>query len=267
MSTSAVPLRPRTLIAIAVTSIAGLVAFGWPLIAAPSSSAVAHAGDAPWIFALFVPLLIVVMLAELSDGALNAKSVAMLGVLSAVITAIRPLGGGVAGLEPMWAVLILGGRALGPGFGFCLGSISMFSSALITGGVGPWLPFQMLGAAWVGLGAGLLPAASGKKEILLCRAYGAVACLGYGLLLNLWFWPFTAGLARQLAYVPGAPISENLLAWLRFDVVTSLGFDVPRAILTVMLIVIAGRPVLLVLRRMARKAAFGTTVSIAQVTH
>ncbi len=267
MSTSAVPLRPRTLIAIAVTSIAGLVAFGWPLIAAPSSSAVAHAGDAPWIFALFVPLLIVVMLAELSDGALNAKSVAMLGVLSAVITAIRPLGGGVAGLEPMWAVLILGGRALGPGFGFCLGSISMFSSALITGGVGPWLPFQMLGAAWVGLGAGLLPAASGKKEILLCSAYGAVACLGYGLLLNLWFWPFTAGLARQLAYVPGAPISGNLLAWLRFDVVTSLGFDVPRAILTVMLIVIAGRPVLLVLRRMARKAAFGTTVSIAQVTH
>ena len=28
-------------------------------------------------------------------------------------------------------------RALGPGFGFCLGSIGMFASALVTGGVGP----------------------------------------------------------------------------------------------------------------------------------
>ena len=41
------------------------------------------------------------------------------------------------------------------------------TSALVTGGVGPWLPFQMLGAAWVGLGAGLLPPAKGRAEIVL----------------------------------------------------------------------------------------------------
>ncbi|HOQ54433.1 MAG TPA: helix-turn-helix domain-containing protein, partial [Micropruina sp.] len=47
----------------------------------------------------------------------------------------------------------------------------------------------------------------------------------------------------------GAPAAENLQAWLRFDVATSLGFDIPRAVLTVALVVVAGRVVLVALRR------------------
>ncbi|MDQ5974758.1 MAG: energy-coupling factor transport system substrate-specific component, partial [Actinomycetota bacterium] len=151
----AVRLGRQSRIAIALASAVGLIAFAWPLLASPGSSAVAHADDAPLLFALVVPVLLVVVLAQVSDGGMDAKSIAMLGVLAAVIAALRPLGGGTAGLEPIWVVLILGGRALGPGFGFCLGAISLFASALLTGGVGPWLPFQMLAAAWVGLGAGL----------------------------------------------------------------------------------------------------------------
>lgn len=256
----AVRLGHRSRAAILLASVIGLVAFAWPLIAAPGSSAVAHAGDAPIVFAIVVPVLLLVVLAQVSDGGMDAKAVAMLGVLAAVIAALRPLGGGTAGLEPIWVVLILGGRALGPGFGFCLGAISLFASALLTGGVGPWLPFQMLAAAWVGFGAGLLPRASGRRELLLLASYGAVACVAYGFLLNLWFWPFTAGLPEQLAFVAGAPLEENLLAWLRFCLITSLGYDIPRAILTVVLILVAGRPVLLALRRMSRKAAFEAPV-------
>ena len=41
-------------------------------------------------------------------------------------------------------LLILAGRVFGPGFGFVLGVTSLFASALMTAGVGPWLPFQML---------------------------------------------------------------------------------------------------------------------------
>ncbi len=204
----------------------------------------AHATDAPLVFAIVVPLLLLVVLSQMSDGGMDAKSIAMLGVLSAVIAALRPLGGGTAGIEPIWVILILGGRALGPGFGFCLGSISLFASALLTGGVGPWLPFQMLGAAWVGLGAGLLPRASGRRELVMLAGYGAVACIAYGFLLNLWFWPFTAGLPEQIAFTAGAPMGENLVAWLRFCLITSLGYDIPRAALTVVLILVAGRPVL-----------------------
>lgn len=61
----------------------------------------------------------------------------------------------------MFFLMVLSGRVLGPGFGFVLGALSMFASALLTGGVGPWLPFQMLAMGWVSLGAGLLPARPG----------------------------------------------------------------------------------------------------------
>jgi energy-coupling factor transport system substrate-specific component len=257
----AVRLGRQSKAAIALVSAVGLVAFAWPLLAAPASTAVAHASDAPLLFALVVPLLLLVVLAQVNDGGMDAKAIAMLGVLAAVISALRPLGGGTAGLEPIWVVLILGGRALGPGFGFCLGSISLFASALLTGGVGPWLPFQMLGAAWVGMGAGLLPRASGRRELVMLATYGAVACIAYGFLLNLWFWPFTTGLPEQLAFTAGAPMAENLLAWLRFCLITSLGYDIPRAVLTVVLILVAGRPVLLALHRMSRKAAFAAPVA------
>jgi energy-coupling factor transport system substrate-specific component len=254
--TPAVRLGTRSTFAILATSLVGVVAFGWPLIAAPESTAIAHASDAPWIFAIVIPLLLAVVLAQFTDRGMDAKAIALLGVLSAVVSALRPLGGGTAGLEPIWVILVLGGRALGPGFGFALGAVSLFSSALLTGGVGPWLPFQMLGAAWVGLGAGLLPQVRGRAELGLLALYGAVASFAYGLLLNLWFWPFTAGLPAAIAFVPGAPIGENLFAWLRFTVLTSLGYDIPRAILTVTLILIAGPVVLTALRRVSRKAAF-----------
>lgn len=252
----AVRLGRRSVAAIVLTSIVGVVAFAWPLLAAPRSAVVAHSGDAPVMFAIVVPLLLLVVLAQVADGEMDAKAVAMLGVLAAVVTALRPLGAGVAGLEPIWAVLILGARALGPGFGFSLGAISMFTSALVTGGVGPWLPFQMIGAAWVGLGAGLLPRLGGRREVVMLAGYAAVACLAYGFLLNLWFWPFAAGLPDAIAYAPGASAPANLVSWIRFSAVTSLGYDLPRAALAVVAILVAGRPVLAVLRRMARRAAF-----------
>ena len=261
----AVPLGRASVAAILLTTLVGIAAFTWPLLASPHSAAVAHSGDAPLVFAIVIPLLLLVVLAQVSDGDMDAKAVAMLGVMTAVITALRPLGAGVAGLEPIWAILILGARALGPGFGFSLGAISMFTSAVATGGVGPWLPFQMLGAAWVGLGAGLLPRLGGRREVLMLAGYAAGACLVYGFLLNLWFWPFASGLPEAIAYVPGASLAEHLVAWLRFCLVTSLGYDLPRAALAAIVILIAGRPVLAVLRRMARRAAFAAPVQFTPV--
>jgi energy-coupling factor transport system substrate-specific component len=257
----------RSALSIALVSTIGLIAFLWPLFAPPDSAIIAHASDAPWLFAAVVPLVLVVVLAQLADRDMDAKSIALLGVLAAVIAILRPLGTGIAGIEPMWVVLILAGRALGPGFGFALGSISILASALLTGGVGPWLPFQMLGAAWVGMGAGLLPRGMrGAREIVALCIYGAIATITYGFLLNLWFWPFALSLPPQIAFVPGADFAENLAAWWRFNIVTSLGFDVPRAALTVILIAIAGRPILVALRRVSRIAAFDVPVRFERST-
>lgn len=265
----ALPIGWRSFGAIVFATCVGIVAFGWPFLAAPQSSLVAHADDAPLIFALFLPVILLVVLAQFADGAMDAKSVALLGVLAAVIAALRPLGAGVAGIEPIWAILILGGFALGPGFGFVLGAVSLLASAMITGGIGPWLPFQMIAAAWIGLGAGLLGllpfvrALASRhpwREVFVVAVYAALAAILYGFALNLWFWPFTVELAPQIAFTPGAPVTENLLAWMRFNLITSLGFDLPRALLAAGLVVVAGRGILIALRRASRRAAFDTPI-------
>jgi len=257
----AVPLRlrPRSVAALVLVSAVGVAAFGWPLLARPTSG-LAHATDAPLLFALLLPLLLAVALAELSEGGMDAKTVAMLGVLAAVGAALRPLGTGVAGFEPIFFLLVLAGRAYGPGFGFVLGATTMFASALITAGVGPWLPFQMLGAAWVGAGAGFLPPRRGRGELVMVAAYGMLAGLFYGLALNLSFWPFVLGDSSSIAFLPGAPVGDNLGRFVAFTLATSLGFDVPRALFTGGLILATGTPILRALRRAGRRAAFDAPV-------
>lgn len=265
---SGVRLRPRSALALAVVSVVGVVGFGWPLLAsrlAATTAGGAHASDAPWLFIALLGLLLAVVLAEVADGGMDAKAVAVLGVLAGCGAALRPVTGGATGFTLLFFLLIPAGRVFGRGFGFVLGALTLVASALISAGAGPWLPYEMLGAAWVGFGAGCLPRAGGRREVLLLAAYGALAGLVYGLLLNLSFWPFATGYPARIAIVPGGSIGTNLLHWLRFDLTTSLGFDVPRAIGNAVALLLLGRPVLSALRRVARKASFGAPVEFAEV--
>jgi energy-coupling factor transport system substrate-specific component len=258
----AVPVGRRAALVLAAASAAGLAMFVWPLLFVPPSGA-AHRTDAPFLFVLILPVLLAVVLSEVASGGLDAKALAMLGVLSAVGAALRPLGAGVAGIELVFFLLVLAGRVFGPGFGFVLGCTTLFGSALITGGVGPWLPFQMLGSAWIGLGAGLLPRRpTGRWEVAMLATYGAVSAFLYGFLLNLWFWPFTIGADTQLSFVPGGPVWTNLHRFVLFTVATSsVGWDTGRAITNVVAIVAVGPAVLVTLRRASRRASFGAPVS------
>jgi energy-coupling factor transport system substrate-specific component len=251
----------RTAVLLAATSCAGVAAFVWPLFTAPTGTEnLAHASDAPWVFVALVPLLVAILLAELADGALDAKAIAMLGVLVACGAALRAPTSGVTGFTGVFFLLLPGGRVFGRGFGFVQGALTMFASALLTGGVGPWLPFQMLCAAWVGFFAGCLPKrAHGRGEVVMLAAYGAVAGLVYGLVMDMWFWPFgTSG--TKLHFVAGASVAENLRRFWAFHLASALGFDIPRAAGNALLVLVVGTPVLAALRRAARRAAFGAPV-------
>jgi energy-coupling factor transport system substrate-specific component len=162
---AALALSARAWAVLVLVSVAGLGMFAWPLFV-HSTNGIAHSADAPFIFVALLPGLIAIVLSEMTAGRIDTKTLAMLGVLSALGAVLRPMGAGTAGIETMLFLLILAGRVYGPGFGFVLGSTAMFASALLTAGVGPWLPFQMLVAAWIGMGAGLLPRrVSGRAEI------------------------------------------------------------------------------------------------------
>src|ERR1700677_2369074 len=251
---AAIAVRPRSVIAITMASLIGLVAFLWPFVVAPGTFSSTE--TPPLMFGVLLALVLVVVFAEIADGGIDAKALAMLGVLSAINAALRPLDAGTAGIETVFFLLVLAGRAFGAGFGFALGCTSLFASALLTGGVGPWMPYQMFGCAWIGMLAGLLPALRGKAEIAMLAAYGAVAGYLFGFLLNLSFWPFSVDPTSSIAYRPGLPFLEQWHRYLLFDATTSLGWDTGRALTNVVAIVLVGPAVLAAFRRAARRANF-----------
>jgi energy-coupling factor transport system substrate-specific component len=248
-------LAPVTrFISLSVLSLIGVLALGWPFIADPDSILARYATQTPWLMALLVPIAITLVAANTLGHRPDARSIAILALLIALITAVRPLGAGTVGLEPVWAVVIIGARALGPSLGFALGSLGLLTSALVTGGVGPWLPFQMLVAGWVGLGAALVfRKTHGRAEVLVLTGYSLVAGVAIGWLLNLWFWPVsTSGLAG-IGYDPSVTGIDLLMRWVTFSLVTSLSFDIPRALLTGLLVGLIAGPTLRVIRRATRK--------------
>ena len=95
----------------------------------------------------------------------------------------------------------------------------------------------------------------------MLAAYGLVAGLVYGAVMNLWFWPFMGATAPAGAgFVPGATVGTNLGHYGVFYLATSLGWDLPRGVLTAALVFLAGGPVLSTLRRAVRRAAFDAPV-------
>ncbi|WP_426243915.1 ECF transporter S component [Nocardioides sp. LHG3406-4] len=253
----AVPLRARSVVVLSVASVAGLMMLAWPLLVRVPEQ---QRFDPPFIFLALLPLVIVLVLAEFSEGGMDARVLAILGVLSAVNAILRGLGAGTAGIELVFFLLILAGRVFGPGFGFALGCTSLFASALMTAGVGPWLPFQMLVSAWVGMGAGLLPRRfTGRREIAMLIAYGVVSAYAFGLLMNLSSWPFALGIVLpghegSLSFVAGAPLLENLQRFGVYTLLTSTGsWDTGRAITTALMLAVLGPAILATLRRAARR--------------
>jgi energy-coupling factor transport system substrate-specific component len=256
-------MAPRTAIALGVASLGGLAMFAWPLLLVPPAD-FDHTRDAPFVFVLILPVLVGILLAEITARGMDTKALAMLGVLSAIGAALRPLGAGTGGIELVFFLLVLGGRVYGPAFGFVLGSTTLFASALLTGGMGPWLPFQMLASSWVGLLAGLLPPARGRREIALLAVYAGLAAYLYGFLINLWGWPFALGSDTDLSYVAGAPVLENLHRFALYTLATSTwGWDTGRAITNVLAVLLVGPAVLATLRRAHRMGAFEADVEFA----
>lgn len=253
---TAVPLGIRTTIALVLASVVGILAFTWPLILRPGSL-IEHDAAAPVLLGAVVLSVMLIVIIELGGGGVDARAVALLGLLAAVGAVLRPLSAGSAGIELVFLFIVLGGRVFGPGFGFALGATTLFVSAVLTGGIGPWLPFQMLAASWFGMGAGLLPRRlRGGLELVILAGYAAIGGFLYGQAMNLSFWPFAIGTDTALSFVAGAPLTENLQRFLVFSLATSLGWDLIRAIVLAVGVAILGTPVLKALRRSARKAAF-----------
>jgi len=249
---------------LAAANLLALGAFCWPLLATalPQDAAAA----VPYAALAIAPLAAVAVVVSLDGSVRSAHMVALLGVLAAVGSAVRVASTGVGGVEAVFILLILAGRAFGARFGLLLGAATIAVSSVLWGGVGPWTPFQIFACAWVGAGAGLLPRrVRGRAELWMLCGYGAVASYLFGLLTNLWFWPFAVGAGTGISYQPGAPLSTNLSSFLLYSLVTSTaGWDTLRAVTTIIGITVIGRAVLAAFRRVKPVSNMGAQVATAR---
>ncbi|MBM3674489.1 MAG: ECF transporter S component [Actinobacteria bacterium] len=261
MTTAATLRRPRahrtrpTLVYVLML-VLGAAAFLYPFwIPAEALPDAAHAGDAPLIAALVGGLVVVAVALEVRRGTMNGATVALLGVLAANAGLLRLLSLPGRG-SGIFFLVILAGAAFGPRFGLLLGFSSMAVSAVITGGIGPWLPFQMLGLAAMGAGAGavglLTVHLTPRAEVLALAAAGWVFGLAYGALMNLWFWPFQRD-GGALSWTPGMGLGTTLRHYWSFYVAQSFAWDAGVAIGNAVLILLTGAVILRTLRRFAHR--------------
>jgi energy-coupling factor transport system substrate-specific component len=247
---------------LALLCLLGAAAFLYPFfLSSPALAGEtgAHAAEAPLIFLLLGPALLALLVADLGAGRLNAKTVAVLGVLTAINAVLRlPAGPGDA--PTFFFLVILAGYVYGGRFGFLMGALSLLVSALLTGGVGPWMPFQMFVMGWMGLGTALLRPLGRRlgpgrwPELVLLCGYGYLWGLLFGALMNLWSWPLLG--AGALYWEPGLGLAETLRRYWAFYATTSLAWDSLRALTNVVLIATLGRVVLKELRRFQTRFHF-----------
>jgi energy-coupling factor transport system substrate-specific component len=250
---------PLVLVMSAVGLLSFLYPFFLPVLAGAQSRPQRSGIETPLLFTALGGLCLLVIVLELqgSTGRIDhgaSKMVALLGVLVAVDATLRLIPT-LLGASPIFFLIILAGFSFGANFGFLMGALTLLVSALITGGLGPWLPYQMLGAGWIGMTAGWLPhseSPGSRRELATLAVFGGAWGLLYGAILNLSEWPFAAPGLREsvgLYWVAGMSLSETISTYARFYLATSLVYDSFRAVANIVLVLALARPVLRLFER------------------
>jgi len=222
-------------------------------------------GSFPIMVSLIIVLCLFIVFFEAQSSGMDSKMIAFLGILIAINAGIRFLENafpGPAGFSPTFFLIILTGYFFGSRIGFLMGAITMLVSGLITAGIGPWLPGQMITAGWVGQSAAVIRLLiekykwQGKPiEIIILAIFGAIWGLLFGVIMNLWFWPFLAA-APELIYSTTGGLSANLQRYSAYYLATSLAWDVTRAVGNVLIIIFLSKPVLKIFQRFQLRFSF-----------
>jgi energy-coupling factor transport system substrate-specific component len=247
--------RPLSGAIYGLSAMVGLVAFAYPLfvseLVGPERAAASQA-QTPILAMVLLLLGLGALLIEVQGRAVNARMVAALGLLVAATSVLRFLETvvpGPGGFSPIFVPIILAGYVYGTRFGFLMGALTLLASAVITGGVGPWLPYQVFAAGWVGLTAGWLPHLTSKRaELVLLTVFAFAWGLLFGAILNLYYWPFL-GNSVAGGWQEGSGVGQALARYGAYYLTTSFAWDLVRAVGNVLLILAIGLPVLKALGR------------------
>jgi len=244
-----------------LASAVGAALFLWPF---------AVSGVPTPLVALSLALGTVAVLAALETAArrLDARRFALLAAIAGIDAALRlVLVTGVGGFSPIFFLILCAGYVYGPSFGFLCGTVSLLASAVATGGIGPWLPYEMFGCGWTGAAAGVAGlhrrGAPGARDIALLVLVSIVAGYAYGALLDIWDWTTFYRGSPSFGFLPGAGAATLLQRFLRFYVATSAAWDTLRAAGDALAIVVLGAPVLAALARVRSRFSFVVSPELA----
>ncbi len=247
----------------------GVIAFLYPFFSSTLSDEAAmgmeHANDAPLLLTVLIGICFGALLVEAQAQAGSAKMIALLGVLVSINAPLRFLEvavSGPGGFSPIFFLIVTTGYVMGGRFGFLMGALTLLVSALITAGVGPWLPYQMFTAGWIGLSAPacrpLVRLVRGEgtwREVAVLALFAGAWGLVYGVIMNLWFWPYAVGPQEQ-HWQPGTQWTDGIARYAAFYLATSLAWDAMRLAGNILLMFVFGLPTLRVLRRFQQRFTF-----------
>jgi energy-coupling factor transport system substrate-specific component len=233
---------------VAAISVAGLALFLWPFAASDTPPAAAAV-------ALSIGVVAVLVFVEAATRKLDARRFALLAAVAAIDAALRlVLVTGLGGFSPIFFLILAAGYVYGPSYGFLAGSVALLASAAATGGIGPWLPYEMVGCGFVGLVAGLAGLRrSGPvrwRDIAVLATVGVITGFAYGALLDVWDWTTFYRGTPGFGWQPGLSIATALARFGRFYVTTSVVYDSFRAAGNAIAVIVLGAPVLAGLIRM-----------------
>ena len=235
----------------------GITTAGLALFLAPLLFGSRFPEQATLFTALIGVSALAVLALALQTHRLSARLLAVLAALVAVDATLRlVIVIGLLGFSPIFFLIIAGGYVMGPSFGFALGALTLLLSAVLTAGFGPWLPYQMLASGWVGLGAGYLGRGKlpGRVALIAVAVYGGAAGFFYGVLLDLWEWPFLLGVGGSpISWAPGLSLADLGRRFSAFYLTTSLVYDAFRAAGNILLVSTLGLPVIVALERFRRR--------------
>jgi energy-coupling factor transport system substrate-specific component len=247
---------------LALVSAAGLLLFIWPFLG------LGLPAEGP---ALAVTLGAVAAFGLMEAGArrLDSGRLALLAALAAIDAALRlALVNGIGGFSPIFFLVLAAGYEFGPSYGFLVGSFSLLVSALVTGGIGPWLPYETFAVGWVGVAAGLAGSTvrlvrpsrpnwlPGRLDIGALVFVAFVTGYAYGALTDVFGWVAFYRGAGDIGWTPDLSATESLAHFGRYYVVTSLAWDSFRAVGDSLAVLALGTPVLMALARLRARLGF-----------
>jgi energy-coupling factor transport system substrate-specific component len=113
----------------------------------------------------------------------------------------------------------------------------------------------------MGLTSAWLPNMSrrSKLEVAILVAWSMLWGMGFGFVMNIWFWPYILDPAQaSMHWEPGLGALEAFKRYLAFYAITSSWWDVARAAGNAAIILAFGHPLLRLLRRFGRRFTFAT---------